>query len=95
MNDHHFTGAELFLAELATGTFVGHLLHDIAQLPGWVGGLGGGLVVGVLLRLLDPTLKAHGERIKPWLTPHDGTPRVLPPPPPRKGDPPDDPDATG
>lgn len=91
-HQHHFTGAEIFVAELFSATLVGHILHDIAQLPGWVGGLGGGLVVGVLLRLLDPTLKAHGERLKPWLTP-----RVLPPrpPPPREGAPPDDPDATG
>lgn len=92
MTHPHFTGAELFVAEVVSAGFVGHVLHTVAQLPGWVGGIGGGLVVGVLLRLLDPTLKAHGERIKPWLTPHDGTKAVRPPDPPTKpAAPPDDP----
>lgn len=70
----HYSPTELLLAEVTAAGFVGQVVHVVAHLPGWVGGIGGGLVVGVLLRLLDPTLKAHGERLKPYLTPALGQP---------------------
>jgi CheY-like chemotaxis protein len=42
----------------------GHVSQAVAGVPGWVGGAAAGLIVGVVLRLLDPTLKVHGERLR-------------------------------
>jgi CheY-like chemotaxis protein len=42
----------------------GHVSQSLAGVPGWVGGAAAGLVVGVVLRLLDPTLRVHGERLR-------------------------------
>lgn len=86
---HHYTPAELLLAELATASIAGELAHALAALPGWVGGCLGGIVAGIVLRLLDAPLRARSERLEQHLS---GRHRV---PPARPSDPPDDPDPTG
>lgn len=53
----------LLLAELTAAGVGGHAVQSLSQLPGWMGGIIGGLVVGVSLRLLDPLLRAYGERL--------------------------------
>lgn len=50
-------------AELLIFTAMGQITHAIAEIPPWVGGGVAALVVGLLLRLLDPTLKHLGEKI--------------------------------
>lgn len=61
MTDHHHLPPWLiFVAEVSTGIGVGHAL---TSLPSWVGGGLSALVVGVLLRVLDPSLRRIGERI--------------------------------
>ena len=60
------SGWTLLLAELATGAGLAHIFD------GWppaLVGFSSALVVGVSLRLLDPLLRAHGERIALRLTP--------------------------
>ncbi len=69
MSDHAPSGWTLLLAELTAAGIGGHAIESLSHLPGWVGGLFGGLVMGVTLRLLDPLLRAHGERIARRLTP--------------------------
>lgn len=89
MTDHR-TAGELVAGELimlASAGLVGHLAHALASLPGWVGGIIGGTVVGVALRLLGPTLDTYGQRLRERLTP---APRR--PPAALEHD---DPDATG
>lgn len=50
----------ILVAEVSTGIGVGHAL---TTLPSWVGGGLSALVVGVLLRVLDPSLRRLGERL--------------------------------
>ena len=69
---------ELFVAEVTGAGLAGHAAHAMAQLPGWVGGVAGGLVVGVVLRVLDPTLRAHGERLKQRFSPAPPAPTPTP-----------------
>lgn len=69
MSDHTPSGWTLLLAELTAAGVGGHAIESLSHLPGWVGGLFGGLVMGVTLRLLDPLLRVHGERIARRLTP--------------------------
>ena len=59
----------VLLAELTAAGVGGHAIESLSHLPGWVGGLFGGLVMGITLRLLDPLLRLHGERIARRLTP--------------------------
>ena len=59
----------MLLAEMTAAGIGGHAIESLSHLPGWVGGLIGGLVMGVTLRLLDPLLRVHGERIARRLTP--------------------------
>jgi len=74
------------VTELALASIAGHITHTLALLPGWAGGILGGLVVHVIGRLLAPTLDAHGQRIKRSLSPTSSVP-----PPPK----PDDHDVSG
>ena len=69
MSDHTPSGWTLLLAELTAAGIGGHAIESLSHLPGWVGGLFGGLVMGITLRLLDPLLRTHGERIARRLTP--------------------------
>jgi CheY-like chemotaxis protein len=69
VSDHHTSPWALLLAELTAAGVGGHAIESLSHLPGWVGGLFGGLVMGITLRLLDPLLRAHGERIARRLTP--------------------------
>ena len=69
MSDHTPSGWTLLLAELTAAGVGGHAIESLSHLPGWVGGLFGGLVMGITLRLLDPLLRLHGERIARRLTP--------------------------
>lgn len=90
MSHHHYSAGEMLLAELATAGVVGHFVASLTLLPGWVGGVVGGLFVGVVLRLLDVPLRQRSERLaKRWTPTPAAPPRVAP------VDPPDDPDATG
>lgn len=67
MTPHHSpTPGELLLAELAAGAGLAHILDGWP--PALVGMLSA-LVVGVSLRVLDPLLRLHGERIARRLTP--------------------------
>jgi len=71
--DHHphLPAWALLLAEVSAGAGGGHLLDGI---PAWAGGALSALVVGVVLRVLDPSLRRIGERI--------AARRSNPPPPP-------------
>lgn len=72
MTPHHSpTPGELLLAELAAGAGLAHLLDGWP--PALVGMLSA-LVVGVSLRVLDPLLRAHGERLARRLTPPPSPP---------------------
>lgn len=68
---HHLPPWLLLAAEVSTGGFVA---HHLAAVPSWVGGGVSALLVGVVLRLLDPTLRRLGERLVAR--------RSAPPPPP-------------
>ena len=72
MSPHQSPSAwELLLAELAAGSALAHLFD------GWppaVVGFCSALIVGVSLRLLDPLLRAHGERLARRLTPPPSPP---------------------
>jgi hypothetical protein len=61
----------MLLAELAAGTGFAHLFDGAP--PAMVGFVSA-LVVGVALRLFDPLLRAHGERLKERLTPPPSPP---------------------
>lgn len=63
----------VILAEMTAAGIGGHAIESLSHLPGWVGGLIGGAVVGVTLRLFGPTLDVLGHRIRN---------SVAPPPPP-------------
>jgi len=69
VSDHAPSGWTLLLAELTAAGVGGHAIESLSHLPGWVGGLFGGLVMGITLRLLDPVLRAYGERFRERLTP--------------------------
>lgn len=56
---HHSSPWSFLLLELGVGSIVG---HSLTAIPAWLGGGLSALVVGVVLRLLDPTLKRIGER---------------------------------
>jgi len=71
MIEQHSSPWSFLLLELGVGSVVGHALTAI---PPWIGGAMGALVVGVLLRVLDPSLKRIGERL--------AARRSNPPPPP-------------
>ena len=62
MSDHTPPPWTLLLAEITAAGVGGHAIESLSHLPGWVGGLFGGLVMGITLRLLDPLLRVHGER---------------------------------
>ena len=61
-------------AQLAAGMASAHALP---HLPTWLVSACAALVVGVLLRLLDPTLRARGERIARRFTPAPPAPTGL------------------
>ena len=69
MSEHSPSPWAMLLAEMTAAGIGGHAIESLSHLPGWVGGLIGGLVMGVTLRLLDPLLRVHGERIARRLTP--------------------------
>lgn len=50
--------------ELLIFTAFGQAAHVLASIPPWVGGGVSALLVGVLLRLLDPTLRVLGEKFR-------------------------------
>lgn len=53
----------LLPAEVLVFGLFGHAAHTLASIPAWVGSLVSALVVGVLLRVLDPVLRQFGERL--------------------------------
>ncbi len=53
----------LLPAEVLVFGLFGHAAHALASIPAWVGSLVSALVVGVLLRVLDPVLRQFGERL--------------------------------
>ena len=59
----------VLLAELTAAGVGGHAIESLSHLPGWVGGLIGGAVVGVTLRLFGPTLDVWGHRIRNSVAP--------------------------
>lgn len=62
MSDEHRWG--WLPAELLIFTAFGHVAHALAAIPPWVGGGLSALLVGVLLRLLDPMLRDLGEKLR-------------------------------
>lgn len=56
----HLPAWALFVAEVSAGAGGGHVF---AGVPSWVGGALSALVVGVVLRVLDPLLRRVGERL--------------------------------
>ncbi len=42
----------------------GQAAHLLTSIPPWVGGGVSALVVGILLRVLEPTLRALGEKLR-------------------------------
>ena len=74
MIDHHphLSPWLILVAEVGAGVSGGHLLGSV---PPWVGGGLSALFVGVVLRLLDPTLRRLGDRLA-------GRRSTPPPPPP-------------
>ena len=56
MSDHHLSPGELLAASTLAASLGGHISQAFAGVPGWVGGAVAGLVVGVVLRLLDPAV---------------------------------------
>ena len=69
MSDQHTSPWAIFLAEITAAGIGGHAIESLSHLPGWVGGLIGGAVVGVTLRLFGPTLDVLGNRIRHSLAP--------------------------
>jgi CheY-like chemotaxis protein len=69
VSDHTPSPWTLLLAEITAAGVGGHAIESLSHLPGWVGGLFGGLVMGITLRLLDPLLRVHGETIARRLIP--------------------------
>lgn len=65
-------------AELLIFTAFGHVAHALAEIPPWVGGGVSALLVGVVLRVLDPTLRRFGERLASRRSPPPDAP--TPPP---------------
>lgn len=65
----------LLLAEVSAGIGGGHWLSGV---PSWVGGGVSALLVGVVLRLLDPTLRRLGERLVARRSAHPPPPSVTP-----------------
>lgn len=59
----------VILAEMTAAGIGGHAIESLSHLPGWVGGLIGGAVVGVTLRLFGPTLDVLGHRIRNSVAP--------------------------
>lgn len=77
MSDHQHPLAApgAVLLELAFAGLAGHVSQLLALLPGWVGGVIGGLVMHGVLRLFGPTLDDAGKRIHARVT---GRHRALP-----------------
>ena len=69
VSDHHTSPWALLLAELTAAGIGGHAIESLSHLPGWVGGLFGGAVVGITLRLFGPTLDVLGHRIRNSVAP--------------------------
>ena len=70
MSDHHSAVADgSLVVTLAVASLAGHVSQLFALLPGWAGGILGGLVVHGLMRLVGPTLDHHAQRVKARLTP--------------------------
>lgn len=59
-HDPHLPAWAILLAEVSVGSGVA---HAVAAIPPWLGGALSALVVGVLLRVLDPSLRRVGERL--------------------------------
>lgn len=72
----------LLCAEITSGGIGGALWHSLASLPPWIGGAASALIVGALLRLGDPVLRALGDRLAARVTPPPPAPPAAPPPAP-------------
>lgn len=68
---HHLSPWLILVAEVSAGIGGGHWLSGV---PSWVGGGLSALLVGVVLRVLDPSLRRLGDRLVGR--------RSAPPPPP-------------
>lgn len=80
MNVHQPLGpGALLFAEVTSGGIGGALWHSLASLPPWIGGAASALIVGALLRLGDPVLRALGERLAARVTPPPPAPPAAPP----------------
>lgn len=56
----------LMLAQVTAGAGGAQLAHALHTLPPWLGGALSALVVGAVLRVLDPTLRDAGELLRAW-----------------------------
>lgn len=54
----------LMLAQVTAGAGGAQLAHALHTLPPWLGGALSALVVGAVLRVLDPTLRDAGELLR-------------------------------
>lgn len=68
MSDHHLTPDGSLVVTLAVASLAGHVSQLFALLPGWAGGILGGLVVHGLMRLVGPLIDVHAQRIKAHAT---------------------------
>lgn len=87
MNTHGdgvFASTDVLLAQLAVATVFGHVSQNLSLLPGWVGGILGGLIVAVVTRILAPTLDVHGQRLKKRWAASDSIPPPAPTPVPEE-----------
>ena len=80
MSGHHAAAvaddAGSLLATLAVASLAGHVSQLFALLPGWAGGILGGLVVHGLMRLVGPAIDVHAQRVKRHLTPTPPVPEA-------------------
>lgn len=64
MQHQSLSNTEIFIAEVTGGSFVAHALSAVNHLPSWVTGGLSAVVIGCMLRVLDPTLRALGEKLQ-------------------------------
>lgn len=74
----HLSPITMLAVEFSVGGLASHVAHLVGHLPPVVVGSASALVVGALLRLADPLLKASGERVARRLTPAPPAPTTAP-----------------
>ena len=78
MGNRLFNHIELGLAEVTAGGVFAHAFSTFSRAPAWLTGSVSALVVGVILRVADATLRTFGERLRHRVLPGQS---AFPPPP--------------